>query len=117
RRGEEPAVLEPRGARRTHRPAVDPGRRHTDEQPAIEPRIARPERAVTHVSIEPLHDPTMTSKTRPRSRFPDHVACAGCACRNLYRPAAPQGQTTRREHCNEECTHGSQHGIQQNETG
>src|SRR3569623_476642 len=53
-RGDVAHVRALRRARRADRPAVDAGRGHADEEPAVEPRVARQPRALAGPAIE-LH--------------------------------------------------------------
>ena len=72
-RGEEPAVLEFRRARRADRPAVDAGRGHAHEHPAIEAGIVALEGAVVGLAIEQFHEGSFSRARGRRSRFSDAI--------------------------------------------
>src|SRR6185437_2839756 len=77
RRGEEAAIGEFGRAGGADRPAIDPGRGHADEKPAVETRVARGECAVTGLMVEYVHEPSMAFLTAAHSRFSDAIARTG----------------------------------------
>ncbi len=69
----ELAVLELGRPCRTHGTAVDPRRRHAHEDAAVETLVARLERAVARLGIEPRHAMKVVAVGTRRSRFSDMV--------------------------------------------
>ena len=68
--GIEPAILEPGGARRADRPAIDPGRGDADEQAPVEARVAALQRPVAGAGVEPdegqlFHGPNDATAAAP----------------------------------------------------
>ena len=70
-RGKEAAILELRHARRADRPAVDAGRRHAHEDPAVETDVMGLESAVESASVVQFHGWSFPRARGWRSRFSD----------------------------------------------
>ncbi len=73
RRRVETAILELGGARWADRPTIDPGRGHTDEEAAVETRIACLKCPVAGLWVELFHGATMPPIRCRRSRFSDTI--------------------------------------------